>query len=69
AQGLLGSVQYELKLPGEMVWLHIVLATGTWLVTLWAVAREGRIGEPRAVEDEEAIATIVAEWSRSVPAS
>ncbi|HET9093992.1 MAG TPA: COX15/CtaA family protein, partial [Solirubrobacteraceae bacterium] len=47
AQGLLGSVQYELKLPGEMVWLHIVLATGTWLVTLWAVAREGRIGEPR----------------------
>ncbi len=69
AQGLLGSVQYELKLPGEMVWLHIVLATATWLVMLWAVASEGRIGDPGAVEHEEAIATIVAEWSRSVPAN
>ncbi|MDE3131409.1 MAG: heme A synthase, partial [Acidobacteriota bacterium] len=69
AQGLVGSVQYELKLPGEMVWVHVVLATVTWLVCLWAVAVEGRIGDPKAVENEEAIATIVAEWSRSVPAS
>src|SRR5579875_1348641 len=69
AQGLLGSVQYELKLPGEMVWLHVALATLTWAVMLWAVAAEGRIGQPEAVENEEAIATIVAEWSRSVPAS
>jgi cytochrome c oxidase assembly protein subunit 15 len=69
AQGLVGSVQYELKLPGEMVWVHIILATVTWLVCLWAAAVEGRIGDPQAVENEEAIATIVAEWSRSVPAS
>ncbi len=69
AQGLVGSVQYELKLPAEMVWVHVVLATLTWLVMLWAVAVEGRLGEPAAVENEEAIATIVAEWSRSVPAS
>lgn len=69
AQGLLGSVQYELKLPGEMVWLHVALATLTWVVMLWAVAVEGRIGEPRDVDNDEAIATIVAEWSRSVPAS
>jgi cytochrome c oxidase assembly protein subunit 15 len=69
AQGLVGSVQYELRLPGEMVWVHVVLATVTWLVMIWAVAVEGRIGEPQVVENEEAIATIVAEWSRSVPAS
>ena len=69
AQGLVGSVQYELKLPGEMVWVHIVLATFTWLVMIWAVAAEGRIGEPAGVENEDAIDTIVAEWSRSVPAS
>jgi heme a synthase len=68
AQGLVGSVQYELKLPAEMVWVHVVLATMTWLVALWAVAVEGRIGDPQ-VENEEAIATIVAEWSQSVPAS
>jgi cytochrome c oxidase assembly protein subunit 15 len=69
AQGLVGSVQYELKLPAEMVWVHVVLATMTWLVMLWAVAVEGRMGDPQAVENEEAIATIVAEWSRSVPAN
>jgi cytochrome c oxidase assembly protein subunit 15 len=43
AQGLVGSVQYELRLPGEMVWVHVGLATVTWLVTLWAVAVEGRL--------------------------
>ena len=69
AQGLVGSVQYELKLPAEMVWVHVGLATATWLVSLLAVAVEGRIGDPEVVENEEAIATIVAEWSRSVPAS
>jgi cytochrome c oxidase assembly protein subunit 15 len=48
AQGLVGSVQYELKLPAEMVWVHVVLATLTWLVTLWAVAVEGRLVPRRA---------------------
>jgi cytochrome c oxidase assembly protein subunit 15 len=43
AQGLVGSVQYELKLPSEMVWIHVALATVTWLVLLWAVASEGRL--------------------------
>jgi len=43
AQGLVGSVQYELKLPAELVWVHVGLATVTWLVTLWAVATEGRL--------------------------
>jgi heme a synthase len=69
AQGLVGSVQYELKLPAEMVWVHVVLATMTWLVTIWAVAAEGRIADPPAVENEDTIATIVAEWSQSVPTS
>jgi len=69
AQGLVGAVQFELKLPGEMVWVHVVLATMTWLVSLWAVAVEGRIGEPEPVDTGESIATIVAEWSQSVPAS
>ena len=43
AQGLVGSTQYELRLPAEMVWVHVVLATCTWLVTIWAVAVEGRL--------------------------
>jgi cytochrome c oxidase assembly protein subunit 15 len=49
AQGLVGSVQYELKLPSEMVWVHVCLATVTWLVLLWTVAAAGRLA-PRAVE-------------------
>lgn len=48
AQGLIGSAQYELRLPAEMVWVHVVLATITWLVILWAVASEGRLVPRRA---------------------
>jgi heme a synthase len=43
AQGLVGSVQYELHLPTDMVWVHVTLATLTWLVILWAVAAAGRL--------------------------
>jgi heme a synthase len=42
-QGLVGSVQYELHLPSDMVWVHVTLATVTWLVVLWAVAAAGRL--------------------------
>jgi cytochrome c oxidase assembly protein subunit 15 len=49
AQGLVGSVQYELHLPSDMVWIHVTLATITWLTVLWAVAAAGQIA-PRAVE-------------------
>jgi heme a synthase len=49
AQGLVGSVQYELHLPTDMVWVHVVLATMTWLAVLWAVAAAGRL-VPRRVE-------------------
>jgi cytochrome c oxidase assembly protein subunit 15 len=48
-QGLVGSVQYELKLPTDMVWVHVLLATLTWLVVLWAVADAGRL-VPRSGE-------------------
>ena len=42
-QGLVGSVQYELKLPADIVWVHVTLATLAWLAVLWAVAIEGRL--------------------------
>ena len=47
AQGLVGSVQYELRLPTDMVWVHVMLATVTWVVMLWAVAAAGRLA-PRS---------------------
>lgn len=43
AQGLVGSVQYELRLPSDMVWVHVGLATATWVVLLWTVAAAGRL--------------------------
>jgi heme a synthase len=48
AQGLVGSVQYELHLPSDMVWVHVTLATVTWLAMLWAVAAAGSL-VPRTV--------------------
>ena len=43
AQGVVGIVQYELKLPTEIVWVHVGLATSTWLALLWATAAAGRL--------------------------
>jgi cytochrome c oxidase assembly protein subunit 15 len=46
-QGIVGYVQWELKLPTELVWIHVALATFTWLAMLWTVATAGRL-EPRS---------------------
>jgi cytochrome c oxidase assembly protein subunit 15 len=43
SQGLVGSVQYELRLPEDIVWVHVTLATLTWLTLLWSVAAAGRL--------------------------
>src|SRR4051794_32573648 len=45
-QGVVGGVQWALKLPAEIVWLHVALATITWLAMLWTVATAGLL-EPR----------------------
>jgi cytochrome c oxidase assembly protein subunit 15 len=31
AQGVIGILQYQLQLPSEMVWVHVALATLTWV--------------------------------------
>jgi cytochrome c oxidase assembly protein subunit 15 len=48
-QGLVGGLQWALELPAEIVWVHVSLATVTWLTMLWTVATAGRL-EPRAAE-------------------
>ena len=52
-QGLVGAVQWSLELPGEIVWLHIAIATVTWLAMLWTVAVAGRL-VPRQAEARSA---------------
>src|SRR4051812_15616395 len=37
AQGTVGGIQFQLKLPAEVVWVHVALAATTWLALLWAV--------------------------------
>jgi cytochrome c oxidase assembly protein subunit 15 len=43
-QGVVGGLQWWLKLPSEIVWVHVALATVTWLAMLWTVATAGRLG-------------------------
>jgi cytochrome c oxidase assembly protein subunit 15 len=38
AQGVIGGLQYELELPAEIVWVHVLLAATTWLSILWVFA-------------------------------
>jgi heme a synthase len=45
-QGLIGGIQWALELPGELVWVHVAVATANWLAMLWTVAAAGRL-EPR----------------------
>jgi heme A synthase len=49
-QGVLGITQYELHLPGELVWIHVASATLTWMAVLWTVATAGRLVPRRALE-------------------
>ncbi len=46
-QGAVGGVQWALKLPTEIVWVHVAIATVTWLAMLWTVATAGRL-EPKS---------------------
>jgi cytochrome c oxidase assembly protein subunit 15 len=52
-QGVVGGLQWWLKLPSEMVWVHVALATITWLAMLWTVATAGRL-EPRGTRESSA---------------
>jgi len=40
-QGAVGIDQYETHLPTELVWVHVALASLTWLTTLWAACAAG----------------------------
>ncbi|MFL5844057.1 MAG: COX15/CtaA family protein [Solirubrobacteraceae bacterium] len=48
AQGVVGFVQYENELPPGLVWVHITLATLTWISVLWSVAAAGRLAPQEA---------------------
>jgi cytochrome c oxidase assembly protein subunit 15 len=47
-QGLVGLDQYKTHLPTELVWVHVSLASLTWVAVLWTACAAGRL-RPRAV--------------------
>lgn len=57
AQGVIGGLQWWLKLPGELVWVHVALATLTWLAMLWTVATAGRLEPGNAIAEPVDIQT------------
>lgn len=48
-QGIVGGIQWLAELPAGLVWVHVALATLTWVAMLWTVATAGRL-EPRRSE-------------------
>ncbi len=46
-QGVVGIVQYQLELPAELIWVHVALATLTWVGFVHARAAAGPL---RAVQ-------------------
>jgi cytochrome c oxidase assembly protein subunit 15 len=46
-QGLVGLDQYKTHLPTELVWVHVTLASLTWVLVLWTACAVGRL-QPRA---------------------
>lgn len=42
-QGLIGLDQYKTHLPTELVWVHVSLASLTWVVVLWTACAAGRL--------------------------
>ena len=55
AQAAVGGIQWWLKLPTELVWVHVSLATATWIATLWTVATAGRLAPAREASAAPAI--------------
>jgi hypothetical protein len=43
-----------------MVWVHVTLATASWLATLWAVASAGRLAPRGATQAQEASPPVAA---------
>ncbi len=55
-QGAVGLDQYETHLPTELVWVHVGLASATWLATLWAACAAGPLASRSAPATERRVA-------------
>ncbi len=51
-QGIVGLDQYKTHLPTELVWVHVSLASLTWVSVLWTACAAGRL-QPRSAPAQE----------------
>jgi heme a synthase len=51
-QGIVGLDQYKTHLPTELVWVHVSLASLTWVSVLWTACAAGR-PQPRSAPAQE----------------
>jgi cytochrome c oxidase assembly protein subunit 15 len=65
-QGAVGLDQYETHLPTELVWVHVSLASLTWLAVLWTACAAGRL-QPRSVRTQGRSPERSQESSRTPP--
>ena len=63
-QGAVGTLQYKLHLPAELVWVHVAAAAATWLTLLWCTAAAGRLA-PRTEASAERTDRLSLETVRS----
>jgi cytochrome c oxidase assembly protein subunit 15 len=54
AQGAVGTIQYALELPAEIVWVHVAVATLTWLTLVWSAIAAGRLAPAPAANSAAA---------------
>jgi heme a synthase len=55
AQGIVGGIQWALELPAGVVWIHVAIATVSWLTMLLTVATAGRLVPRRATAPAAAL--------------
>jgi heme a synthase len=57
AQGLIGHIQWDNKLPAGLVFVHVSLACATWVALLWTVSAAGVKVPARQASTRSAAAT------------
>jgi heme a synthase len=68
-QGVVGIVQYRLRLPAEIVWVHVALATLLWVGIVLAAVEVGSPRRAPVPETAEAALSAAPAGAGSAPAS
>jgi heme a synthase len=67
AQGVVGILQFQLDLPAEIVWLHVALATLTWVGVVLAAMQVGSPSRAPVRRYERPVARVMSEAKPSAP--